>query len=155
MAIQGTGTYVYVFSIDFQYGSSCDVNSVIGLTKCGNLENWYTFICIQCHNIWFRHQFSIWFQPWCSLCNLEAALSHYSICTSLRSCFGGPYWSKYNDYYQKWYRWNHTRIWHIIHCQDQFFMEIQDLKSEFQYSVCGIWYGLLFAYQWCKWSIQP
>ena len=37
MAIQGTGTYVYVFSTDFQCGSSCDVNSVIGLTKFGNL----------------------------------------------------------------------------------------------------------------------
>jgi hypothetical protein len=42
LAIQGTGTYVYTFSTDFQCGSSCDVNSVIGLTKFGNLGNWYT-----------------------------------------------------------------------------------------------------------------
>ena len=34
MAIQGTGT-VYAFSTDFQCRSSCDVNTVIGLTKFG------------------------------------------------------------------------------------------------------------------------
>ena len=51
-------TYAYAFSTDFQCGSSCDVNSVIGLTKFGNLGNWYTYICIQ-------HQFSMWIQLWC------------------------------------------------------------------------------------------
>ena len=38
------------FSTDFQCRSSCDVNSMIGLTKFGNLGNWYTCICIQCHD---------------------------------------------------------------------------------------------------------
>ena len=62
LAIQGTGTYVYAVRTDFQCGSSCDVNSVIGLTKFGNLENWYTCICIQCHSIWCRYGLDIKFQ---------------------------------------------------------------------------------------------
>ena len=52
----------YAFSTDFQCRSSCDVNSVIGLTKFGNLENWYTCICIQCHTIWCRYGLDINFQ---------------------------------------------------------------------------------------------
>ena len=50
--------YVYAFSINFQCGSSCNVNLVIELTKFGNLGNWCICICI-----W--HQFSMQIQLQC------------------------------------------------------------------------------------------
>ena len=47
-----------VFWCEFNH----DINLVIGLTKFGNLGNWYTCICIQ-------HQFSMWIQPQWWKCN--------------------------------------------------------------------------------------
>ena len=70
-------------------------------------------------------------QNFTKMWNLKRAPS-YLVC--------GPYWSKYNDYYQKWDRWNHTRIWHIVHHQDQFFYV--DSGSEVRIPIFCLWHPI-------------
>jgi len=51
----------------------------------------------------------------------------------------------FDDYDQKWCRLNDTRTWHIIYCQDPFFMQIHNIKSEFQYSIRVTCYKVVCA----------
>ena len=128
-------SFYFDLQVDFTTSGypSCQAFSlnilVWGLWLIAMILDWDMWVillmtCSTCDNLYVKR------------CKISQRCGIWSGHHHIWSC--SPCWSKNNDYYQKWDRWNHTGVWYIVHQQDQFFYV--DSGSEIRIPIFHLWH---------------